>query len=58
MKISSIKVNYTNIISEKIIEVNLQDPYYIKLCKALKTGRISINGINFYYILDLFIDYL
>ena len=50
------EVNHTNTIFEKNIQANLLDPYCIKICKVLKIGSRSIEGINLCYISELSID--
>ena len=51
------EVNHTNIISEKVIQVNLLDLYCIKIRKILKTGSLSTKEINPCHISNLLINH-
>ncbi len=55
LEISFIDLDKSETIPEKVIQENLTDPYYIKLCKTISTHS-SIENINTCYFSDLFID--
>lgn len=55
LEISIIDPDKSKTIPEKVIQANLVDSYYIKLCKTVRTSS-SIKGINFCHLLDLFIN--
>lgn len=52
---SSINLNNCQTIFEKVIQANLVDHYYIKLCKNIKTSSF-MGGINTCHLSKLFID--
>ena len=55
LKISSIDPDESETTSEKVIQVNLSDSYYIKLCKTISSYS-PIENINICHFSDLFID--
>ena len=55
LEISSIDLNKSEIIPKKIIQANLANFYYIKLCKTI-SPYFSIENINTHHLLNLFIN--
>ena len=55
LEISSIDLDKSKTTPEKVIQTNLADLYYIKLCKTISTHSL-IEGINTYHLSNLSID--
>ncbi len=55
LEISSIDLNESETIPEKVIQAKLTDFYYIKLCKIISTHSLT-ESINTHHLSDLSID--